>query len=97
MRRKYPPLTPDEVIRILKARGFAYHHTTGSHEYYLGTIRGATRRVTVDGHYREFSDKLIILTRTRSLRLQAETKRVTILLTRSLHKKQEFHGLGPDD
>jgi len=64
MRRKYPPLTPDEVIRILKARGFAYHHTTGSHEYYLGTIRGATRRVTVDGHYREFSDKLIILTRT---------------------------------
>ena len=22
MRRKYPPLTPDEVIRILKARGF---------------------------------------------------------------------------
>jgi predicted RNA binding protein YcfA (HicA-like mRNA interferase family) len=58
---KYPPLTPDEVIRILRARGFAYHHATGSHQYYLGTIRGAVRRVTVDGHYREFSDKLIIL------------------------------------
>jgi predicted RNA binding protein YcfA (HicA-like mRNA interferase family) len=61
MPKKYPPLTPDEVVRILKARGFVYDYTTGSHEYYRGMIRGVTRRVTVDRQYREFDDKLIVL------------------------------------
>ena len=51
MRRKYPPLTPDEVIRILKARGFTN------------------------------PDK-------------PEPKRRQPPLPKSLHKKQEFRGLG---
>lgn len=50
MPRKYPPLTRDEVVRILRARGFDYDHSRGSHEYYKGMIRGAPRMVTVDVH-----------------------------------------------
>ncbi len=60
MPRKYPPLTPDDILRILRARGFVYHSTTGSHEYYQGVVRGVSHRVTVDRHYREFSDQLIV-------------------------------------
>ena len=60
MPKKYPPLTPEEVAGILKASGFAYDHTTGSHEYYQGVIHGINRHVTVDRHYREFSDKTLI-------------------------------------
>jgi len=59
MPKKYPPLTPEEVIGILLARGFAYDHSRGSHDYYKGTIRGVERTVTVDRHYREFDSRLI--------------------------------------
>ncbi|HID87074.1 MAG TPA: addiction module toxin, HicA family [Anaerolineae bacterium] len=59
MPRKYPPLTPDEVVRILRARGFDYDHSRGSHEYYKGTIKGIPRTVTVDVHYGEFDAKMI--------------------------------------
>ena len=59
MPRKYPPLTPDEVVRILRARGFDYDHSRGSHEYYKGIIRGVHYMVTVDLHYREFDARMI--------------------------------------
>ena len=59
MPKKYPPLTPKEVISILKARGFAYIRTSGSHEHYEGIIKNIRRIVTVDLHYNQFSDKLI--------------------------------------
>lgn len=59
MPKRYPPLTPDEVIRILQARGFAYDYSRGSHDYYKGIIRGIARIVTVDRHYREFDVKFI--------------------------------------
>jgi predicted RNA binding protein YcfA (HicA-like mRNA interferase family) len=55
MPRKYPPLTPKEVIAILRARGFVYDHSRGSHEYYSGILKGKRRFVTVDVSYREFS------------------------------------------
>jgi len=59
MPKKYPPLTPDEVIRILRARGFDHDHSRGSHEYYKGIIRGIPRMVTVDVHYKEFDVRMI--------------------------------------
>lgn len=39
MPRRYPPLTPEEVIAILLARGFFLDRTAGSHAQYGGTIR----------------------------------------------------------
>ncbi len=54
MPRKYPPLTPREVIAILQARGFDYDHSRGSHEYYSGVLKGKRRFVTVDKSYKEF-------------------------------------------
>ncbi len=59
MPRKYPPLTPDEVVRILRVRGFDYDRSRGSHEYYKGIIRGVPRMVTVDLHYRELDARMI--------------------------------------
>jgi predicted RNA binding protein YcfA (HicA-like mRNA interferase family) len=55
MSRKYPPLTPREIVAILQARGFVQEHTRGSHTYYVGTVRGRRHRVTVDMAYRDFS------------------------------------------
>ena len=60
MPRKYPPLTPEEIRRILCVRGFVHDSTTDSHELYRALSRGKIRRVTVDQHYREFSDRLIV-------------------------------------
>lgn len=54
MPRRYPPLTPNEVITILLARGFSHDHTAGSHAVYQGVIRDKRRSVTVDLKYREF-------------------------------------------
>ena len=59
MPKKYPPLTPEEVIRILKERSFTYTRTTGSHEQYEGIVRGKRRSVVVDLHYGQFTVKLI--------------------------------------
>ncbi len=59
MPKKYPPLTPEEVIRILKERSFTYTRTTGSHEHYEGIVRGKRRSVVVDLHYGQFTVKLI--------------------------------------
>ncbi|MFQ6014051.1 MAG: type II toxin-antitoxin system HicA family toxin [Anaerolineae bacterium] len=59
MPRRYPPLSPREVIAILVARSFALTRTRGSHEQYEGLIRGKWRRVTVDVHYSDFDDRLI--------------------------------------
>ena len=54
MPRKFPPLTPGEVIAILRARGFVLHRTHGSHAHYHGVIKGIKCVVTVDINYREF-------------------------------------------
>lgn len=59
MPRRYPPLSPQEVIRILLVRGFVFVRTVGSHRRYQGHVRGQVRSVTVDMHYRQFDAKLL--------------------------------------
>jgi predicted RNA binding protein YcfA (HicA-like mRNA interferase family) len=60
MSRRYPPLTPAEVRNILRARGFVWDRTTGSHEHWVLDVEGAPRcAVTVDAAVREFSVRLI--------------------------------------
>jgi predicted RNA binding protein YcfA (HicA-like mRNA interferase family) len=59
--RKYPPLTPDEVVAILKGLGFIRQRTAGSHEQYecARNERYPRSVVTVDTAYPEFDDDLI--------------------------------------
>jgi predicted RNA binding protein YcfA (HicA-like mRNA interferase family) len=59
--RAYPPLTPSEVIDILKARGFSHRGTVGSHAQYFRPADSERKAavVTVDLHYKEFDDDLM--------------------------------------
>ncbi len=59
MPKKYPPLTPGEVIAILKAWGFRFDRNKGSHEQYEGFIGGERKLVTVDTAISAFSDFLM--------------------------------------
>jgi predicted RNA binding protein YcfA (HicA-like mRNA interferase family) len=60
-RRAYPPLTPYEVIDILLAWGFQKRGQTGSHAQYVRPADGKRKAalVSVDVHYKEFSDDLM--------------------------------------
>jgi predicted RNA binding protein YcfA (HicA-like mRNA interferase family) len=60
-KRKYPPLTQNEVVAILKKLGFAKKHQVGSHVQYERAADGKCPRsvVTVDLGVREFGDFLI--------------------------------------
>ena len=44
--RKYPPLTPNEIIAILIARGFTLERTKGDHEFYSMLVRGEKKNPT---------------------------------------------------
>lgn len=58
--KRYPPLTPDEVIKILQARGFQKIPKSGSsHVKYEGFINGKRRVVTVDVKEKEFGVPLM--------------------------------------
>jgi predicted RNA binding protein YcfA (HicA-like mRNA interferase family) len=59
--RRYPPLTPSEVVAILKALGFSKKHQEGAHAQYecAKTSEHARSVVTVDIAYREFDDMLM--------------------------------------
>jgi predicted RNA binding protein YcfA (HicA-like mRNA interferase family) len=59
MPKRYPPLSPAEVVKILAARGFVFVRSVGSHNRYQGRIRDQARTVTVDMHYPQFDDKLL--------------------------------------
>lgn len=59
MPKKYPPLTPSEVIDILKAWDFEFKTQEGSHAQYEGTTKGTKRKVTVDKGEKEFGIDLI--------------------------------------
>jgi len=59
MPKRYPPLSPAEVIKVLEARGFVFVRTAGSHRRYQGHVRGQTRSVTVDTHYQQLDVKLL--------------------------------------
>jgi len=53
--KKYPTLTPDEVIKILAAKGFLYTGTEGSHRQY----EKGSRKVTVDVAMRDYGIDLM--------------------------------------
>jgi predicted RNA binding protein YcfA (HicA-like mRNA interferase family) len=57
--KKYPPLTPQQVIDILKARGFKFNNQVGSHAQYEGKINNSNKKVTVDMSEKDFDDELI--------------------------------------
>ncbi|MBI5464367.1 MAG: type II toxin-antitoxin system HicA family toxin [Ignavibacteriales bacterium] len=59
MPEKFPPLTPQEVVAILKARGFSLNNQEGSHAQYVGFFGGVKRRVTVDMAKVDYNDFLI--------------------------------------
>ncbi|MFN8435076.1 MAG: hypothetical protein U0V18_13705 [Anaerolineales bacterium] len=61
--RKYPPLTPEEIVAILIARGFILHHTRGDHRFYYMIVRGEKRIMQVDMGNPAYTDnwlKLVI-------------------------------------
>lgn len=60
--RAYPPLTPSEVVGILKELGFKLKRRTGSHAHYerLPDEELAERKiVTVDMSHSQFSVRMI--------------------------------------
>ncbi|MBI4768848.1 MAG: type II toxin-antitoxin system HicA family toxin [Chloroflexi bacterium] len=59
MPRRYPALTPREVIAILTARGVQIVRTVGSHQRFSAMVRDQLRSVTVDLHYDSLDDKLL--------------------------------------
>jgi predicted RNA binding protein YcfA (HicA-like mRNA interferase family) len=71
-KRKYPPLTPSEVIAILTSLGFAKARQDGSHAHYEHAAAGKYPRsvVTVDVARSEFDDGLI-----KSMILQSNRSR----------------------
>jgi predicted RNA binding protein YcfA (HicA-like mRNA interferase family) len=60
-RRKYPPLTPSEVISILQCLGFSFKRQTGSHQHFERAPEKDGHRfvVTVDISIDEFWEELI--------------------------------------
>jgi predicted RNA binding protein YcfA (HicA-like mRNA interferase family) len=59
--RKYPPLTPNEIIDILLARGFKFHKTRGDHRFYTHTVKGKKKIAQVDMGNPFVTDKWIKL------------------------------------
>lgn len=64
--RKYPPLTPGEILAIIIARGFSLHHTGGDHKYYYREVRGEKRVLQVDMGTPTYSDHYLKLLITES-------------------------------
>ena len=58
MPKKYPPLTPSEVVDILRANGFRKDRR-GNHDVYVGEIRGLMRSVPVKMNVTAFDNFLI--------------------------------------
>jgi predicted RNA binding protein YcfA (HicA-like mRNA interferase family) len=59
--RKYPPLTPSEIISILLARGFTFHHSSGDHNYYVHVVRGVKKIAQVDTGNPQYTNTWISL------------------------------------
>jgi predicted RNA binding protein YcfA (HicA-like mRNA interferase family) len=59
--RRYPPLTPSEVVAILRALGFSLKRQDGSHAQYERGADGLRERalVTVDMAVTEFWEELM--------------------------------------
>jgi len=76
-KRKYPPLTPNEVKAITLALGFRYRRTQGSHAHYEREAIGKYPRavISIDEHYQQFDDDLI-----------------KNMIGQSKHTRDEFYG-----
>ena len=61
MGRRYPPLTPSEVVAIVEALGFTLKRQTGSHRHYERAADAQRPRsiVTVDMSVSDFWGELI--------------------------------------
>jgi predicted RNA binding protein YcfA (HicA-like mRNA interferase family) len=57
--RKYPPLTTNQIISILLARGYILDHTKGDHCYYILVKNGKKHIVQVDMGCAEYGKDLI--------------------------------------
>src|SRR5688572_13032285 len=75
--KKYPPLTPNEVIEILGRLGFQKRGHEGSHAQYFKPADESRKAsaVAVDTAYREFDDDLI-----------------KSMIRQSNHSREEFYG-----
>lgn len=40
----------EDVVRFLRAHGFIYNHSRGSHYFYIGKIEGIMRQVCIPFH-----------------------------------------------
>ena len=60
-RRRYPPLTPYEVVAVLKSLGFAFKRQDGSHAHYECAADEKRQRalVTVDMSVDAFWEELM--------------------------------------
>ena len=59
MPKKFPSLTYQEVITILKVRGFEFKDQQGSHEQYEAIIKNKKRKVTVDKNDSPYDDFIL--------------------------------------
>ena len=59
MPKKYPLLEYDEVVSILKTRGFTLKDQQGSHEQYEGIVNDRKKKVTVDKNDAPYNDFII--------------------------------------
>jgi hypothetical protein len=59
--RKYPILTPSEIIAILYARGFSLDSKSGDHRYYIKNVNGKKYRPQVDMGCSDYGADLIKL------------------------------------
>lgn len=59
MPKRYPPLTPKEVISILTARNFSLKTQEGSHAQFEGIVNETAKKVTVDMAEKDFGIDLI--------------------------------------
>lgn len=55
--RKYLPLSPDDLVRVLKAFGFIHKRTTGDHVQWEGEIKKVRRVSTVQLIKGEYSQE----------------------------------------
>lgn len=59
--RRYPPLTPSEIIQILEIRGFVLDSKRGDHRYYIKVVDEKKFRPQVDMGCPSYNSELIKL------------------------------------
>jgi len=70
--RKYLPLKPSEVERVLKALGFEFKRMRGAHAQWEGYVSGERKVATVDRAYDQLDVKLMKLIIRQQLNITPE-------------------------